>query len=84
MTVSSVISNRSSLVKVTGNRFVAASLYNPSRYLMDIEYAGQRVATTGIDPSGAFDVSVFRVAGKWCRSNISGVKRSLTASLDVR
>jgi hypothetical protein len=84
MTGLAVISNRSSLVNMTGNRFFAASLHNPSRYLIDIEFAGQRVATKGIDPSGAFYVSVFRVARKWCRSNISGVKRSITSSLDVR
>jgi hypothetical protein len=57
MTVSPAISTRGSLVKVTGEDFVVVSRNNASRYLIDVEYAGERVATTEINPSGAFDVS---------------------------
>ena len=45
---------------MTGDGFVVASLNNKSRYQIDVEYAGRRVATAEIDPFGAFDVS-FRV-----------------------
>ena len=57
MTVSPVTSIRGSLVKVTGDGFVVASLNDTSRYQIDIEYNRRRVATTEIDPSGAFNVS---------------------------
>jgi hypothetical protein len=60
LTVSPITSTRGSLVKVTGEGFVAGSWNKPSRYLIDIEYAGRRIATTETDPSGAFEVS-FRV-----------------------
>ena len=57
LTVSPVTSTRGSLVKVMGDRFVVTRLNDTSRYLIDIIYAGRRVATTEIDPSGAFNVS---------------------------
>jgi hypothetical protein len=60
MTVSPVTSIRGSLVKVTGDGFVVASLNDTSRYQIDIEYDRRRVATTYIDPHGTFEVS-FRV-----------------------
>ena len=60
MTVSPVTSIRGSLVKVTGDGFVVASLNDTSRYQIDIEYDRRRVATTYADPHGAFEVS-FRV-----------------------
>ena len=46
MTVSPVTSIRGSLVKVTGDGFVAASLNDTSRYQIDIKYDRRRVATT--------------------------------------
>jgi hypothetical protein len=57
MTVSPVTSIRGSLVKVTGDGFVVASLNDTSRYQIDIIYAGRIVASTEIAPSGAFNVS---------------------------
>jgi len=57
LTVFPVTSTRGSLVKVMGDRFVVTRLNDTSRYLIDIIYAGRRVATTEIDPSGAFNVS---------------------------
>jgi hypothetical protein len=57
MTVSPVTAIRGSLVKVTGDGFVVASLNDTSRYLIDIEYDRRRVATAYIDPHGTFEVS---------------------------
>ena len=58
--VSPLTSTRGSLVKVTGDGFVVTTLNDTSRYLIDIEYAGERVATTEINPLGAFDAN-FRI-----------------------
>jgi streptogramin lyase len=57
LTVSPATSIRGSVLKASGDGFVVTRLNDTSRYLIDIEYDRRRVATTYIDPDGAFNVS---------------------------